>query len=349
MPLPFILAGAAVITGLWGAAKGVGAVRDNRRAQELYDKAEDIYDQAKLELEAARQQTTQILEELGRVKLEAWERQLGRFVTLFQQIKAVQVTGAAAEEFQPTEITPAELKEMKQISLNAKAVLAGTAAALGSGALVGVASYGGAMMFAHASTGTAISALAGAAAQNATLAWFGGGSLAAGGLGVAGGAAVLGGLVAAPVLAVGGFMLSKKAEQNLAEARRNLAEARRAAAEMEAATSIVIRIGEVAQAYTQVIIEVDERMTRALDDLEALINHRLQTASWWRKALGNWGVLDYRRFSPDQQQTVRVAMQFAQTLKKLLETPLLTREGALDERSEVLLQELVVPAIPAEV
>ena len=45
-----------------------------------------------------------------------------------------------------------------------------------------------------ASTGTAISTLSGAAATKATLAWLGGGALAAGGLGVAGGTVVLGGV-----------------------------------------------------------------------------------------------------------------------------------------------------------
>lgn len=349
MPVPFILLGAAAVAGLWGASKGAGAIRDNRRARELYDRAEDLYDAARAELEAARERTAGLLEELGRVKLEAWERQLGRFAALFPQIKEVNVTGAAAAEFELKEITPAELAEMKQISLSAKEVLTGGAAALGTGALVGVASYGGAVMFAHASTGTAIGALTGAAAKNATLAWFGGGSLAAGGLGMAGGAAVLGGLVAAPVLAVGGFMLSKKAEKNLAEARRNMAEARRAAAEMDAATAVVSRIGEVAAAYTQVITEVEQRMTGALDDLEALIDHRLRTASWWRKKLGNWRVLDYRRFTPGEQRTVHVAMLFAQTLKRLLETPLLTPEGAVDERSEALLEELAGSALPEEV
>ena len=45
--------------------------------------------------------------------------------------------------------------------------------------------------FGTASTGTAISALSGAAAQNAALAWLGGGALTAGGSGMAGGSAVL--------------------------------------------------------------------------------------------------------------------------------------------------------------
>ena len=56
--------------------------------------------------------------------------------------------------------------------------------------------------FATASTGAAISGLSGAAATSATLAAIGGGSLAAGGLGIAGGTAVLTGIVAFPILAV---------------------------------------------------------------------------------------------------------------------------------------------------
>ena len=59
-------------------------------------------------------------------------------------------------------------------------------AALGPTAAMGVATT-----FGVASTGTAISALSGAAATNAALAWLGGGALAAGGGGVAAGNALL--------------------------------------------------------------------------------------------------------------------------------------------------------------
>jgi len=56
--------------------------------------------------------------------------------------------------------------------------------------------------FRNGSTGTAIGSLGGIAAHNATLAWFGGGALAAGGGGMAAGALVFGGMVAIPVLLV---------------------------------------------------------------------------------------------------------------------------------------------------
>lgn len=69
----------------------------------------------------------------------------------------------------------------------AVAVAAGSACAtLGSSAALGLVTT-----FGTASTGTAISALSGAAATNAAVAWFGGGALAAGGGGVALGETVL--------------------------------------------------------------------------------------------------------------------------------------------------------------
>lgn len=71
----------------------------------------------------------------------------------------------------------------------------GVAAGVAGGAAVASLAPSAAMWvattFGTASTGTAISALHGAVATNAALAWLGGGSLAAGGAGVAGGQALL--------------------------------------------------------------------------------------------------------------------------------------------------------------
>ena len=73
----------------------------------------------------------------------------------------------------------------------------GTAA----GALAGSATFALVTTFGTASTGTAIGSLSGAAATNATLAWLGGGSIAAGGGGVAAGSIVLTAGAAAIVIA----------------------------------------------------------------------------------------------------------------------------------------------------
>ena len=101
-----------------------------------------------------------------------------------------------------------------------KGVSAGIGTAVGTWALI--STYGA------ASTGTAIASLSGAAATNATLAWLGGGSLAAGGGGIAAGSAVLGGIVAIPALAITGLFSHLKANKKIKEIEEKIYEVREA-------------------------------------------------------------------------------------------------------------------------
>lgn len=92
--------------------------------------------------------------------------------------------------------------------------------ALAKGGGAGVASVVGTWsfvsLFGVASTGTPIAALYGVASTNATLAFFGGGALAAGGAGMAGGMVMLTGIALIPAVFVSAFALHKKAEQVVA-------------------------------------------------------------------------------------------------------------------------------------
>ncbi len=318
MVLPFILGAAAITAGVTGIIKGIEAGSDNSKAEELQKEAQAIYKRTELDLKYVRQTTIQSLENLGKLKLEVWDRQLGRFVQLYEQLKNIELKGQAnVGEFNAAKFTIEELGQMKDLSLKAQEVMMGGAGAVGSGALVGVVSYGGAMMFASASTGTAIGSLAGAAATNATLAWFGGGSLAAGGLGMAGGMAVLGGIIASPVFAVGGLMMASKAQENLANAQKYQAETTKAVEQMNDAISRSEAINDIALKFEEVIQRLSKTMIPVLDTLESTI-----------VALGG----DYSLYSPSQKRQVHLAVQFVQVLKIVLETPLLTEEGAVNDK-----------------
>lgn len=131
---------------------------------------------------------------------------------------------------------------MEVAALKATEIARAGVASLGTGVLAGIASYGGAMMFASASTGTAIASLSGVAATNATLAWFGGGALTAGGLGMAGGTLVLGGIVVGPVLAAAGLIMNAKADENLASAEATAARAETAVEKMAVMTDFMKRL-----------------------------------------------------------------------------------------------------------
>ena len=93
------------------------------------------------------------------------------------------------EKFTSTcEYAKKELEAAQKSAMSAGAGIAGAAAVA---ALAPSAAMWVATTFGTASTGTAISALSGAAAQSAALAWLGGGALTAGGGGVAAGNALL--------------------------------------------------------------------------------------------------------------------------------------------------------------
>ena len=223
---------------------------------------------------------------------------------------------------------------MKELSSLAAEVVGGGTAAIGTGALVGMASYGGATMLATASTGTAITSLSGVVATNATLAWFGGGSLAAGGMGMAGGMAVLGGIVAAPVLAVGGLVLAAKARENLAAARSNYAQAKKEASEMRAAASVLNGIGKVAGQFRGVLAELDTRTAQVLDDFEMVLKHHgadylTLMPPIIRKMVLKYHGVDYSKLAEADRRRVYIARAFAKGLMTVLETPILTKSGAL--------------------
>ena len=82
-------------------------------------------------------------------------------------------------------------KELEQVQKSAFTAGVGLTGGLAVTSLAPSAAMWVATTFGTASTGTAISALSGAAAKSAALAWLGGGSIAAGGAGVTGGQALL--------------------------------------------------------------------------------------------------------------------------------------------------------------
>ena len=321
MPVPLIIAipaFAAAGLGIYGAKKACDAVRDTKEARSIDAEARRTLQRGEKPLRKARKRCRKKLKKLGRLKLEVWDRQLGRFVSLYGQLRDVELTGAPrSDRLGKRTFSKAELADMTEMSNLAGKVVRGGATALGTGALLGVAGYGGAAMFGSASTGTAIATLQGVAATNATLAWLGGGSLAAGGAGIVGGAAVLGGIVAAPVLAVGGLLWSAEARKKLAAARCNLALAEEYAAEMQDAALVVNAIRKLAAQHRDLIIRLDKRMKPVLDDLAAVIRRS-----------GS----DYSKYTKADRRKVHLAVAFAQGLEIVLNAPLLTEDGRPDEK-----------------
>lgn len=130
----------------------------------------------------------------------------------WQPLLDVQRIGSIDRNAKSYEAEIRVLRKQTQVSIlrtlteSAAGAIAGVG--LGAGTAAGV--FASVSALATASTGTAIASLSGAAASSATLAWLGGGTLAAGGMGVAGGTALMAGVVALPMmLAVGAVLVWK--------------------------------------------------------------------------------------------------------------------------------------------
>lgn len=344
MPIPFILAGIAAAAGAAGIIKGGEAISNNSKAKNLVNDAQGVYDDAKERLDRQRIETTRSLDSLGQVKLDAWSCEIGSFIQLFNTFKNVSLQGSVElnEKLKMQTMNPQNLKNMETASLKASEVVKAGIGSLGAGALAGIASYGGAMMFASASTGTAIASLSGIAATNATMAWFGGGSLAAGGLGMAGGSMVLGGIVAGPVLAVAGFIMAAKSEENLANAQKTYSEAKNAAEKMNIMTDFMGSVSRIANNYERFIREFRNRCAPVLKELkevqqQAYGDQGVYLGNRIKRALGLRVKIDFTKLSMRQQKVLHISWLMAQVLYSVLSAPILTQQGDLDKTVEAVL------------
>ena len=114
---------------------------------------------------------------------------------------------APSDSFTSLTAHPMEQRIDNFYTTGALALGAGTGTTAALGAWTIVSSLGA------ASTGTAIAGLQGAASANAITAWFGGGALKAGGLGMAGGTVVLTGVVVVPLVGISAYLTHRHANE----------------------------------------------------------------------------------------------------------------------------------------
>ncbi|MDD2478672.1 MAG: hypothetical protein PHS31_02125 [Victivallaceae bacterium] len=318
--IPVILGAIALSTGGYGVVKGVKAAVDNSEANDIDDKAKDIYADAKDNLVNTRADASKALEDLGLMKIVLCKKNLPRFIKLFEQIKNVELTDSKGlNELSKFRVDRQGLLDLKEISLLVSSIAAGTLGGAVAGSAVAFGAYGAAGALATASTGTAIAGLSGVAATNATLAFFGGGSLAAGGLGMAGGTMILGGLVAGPALAVLGAVMGASASTKLNSAYSNLAKAKKVSEELKVLTIACNAIKRRSKVFHRLLMKVDLLFVPMIDNLELIIQK---------------DGTDYRKYSVESKQGIAALLAAAKAFKALVDTPLLDKDGALTDESK---------------
>ncbi len=326
MPLPLLFIGLGAATAATGIGTTIKAGIDNSHAKELNRRSQNKIEQESWPLERARKKCGKALEHLGKEKIFIASNSIKEFMDSFEKIKNIELS-SSAELNERIHIDIASLHDLRKMESIASSLAGGVATGAASGALVAFGAYNAAATFASASTGTAIASLSGAVAHNATLAFFGGGSLAVGGLGMAGGTVVLGGLVAGPALLVMGMITGAKASKNLDNAYANAAEAETICEQLYMARIQSNAIRERAYMFYILLARLDTYFVPLIHQMETVIDTE---------------GTDYSRFSPDGKHTVSAAASIAATIKAVLDTPILTEDGSLTAESESTIADVLI-------
>lgn len=302
-------------------ATGMTAYEQRKAAKEKKEKADQIVEETKQKIEQVRFLANNRLETFGRIRCEILRTTVGRFIRIVNSLK----NSVKAKEYDLSSslsIRENDFKELETVEMNGSNILA-TAASGGSiaaAALAGVPAAVNASVAAlcSASTGTAISQLSGAAARQATLAWLGGGSVAAGGGGVAAGTVVLGAITwtvtAGMALASAGIVAGKIYSQKHTEAENYLAEIQKWEANSLAAIEVMNGVVMRSDELLSVTSRLEGRIIPALDELESLVP-------------------EFDAQNQAHAKTFQRAAILVKSMSELAQTPLLDADGNLNEQS----------------
>lgn len=284
--------------------------------KKLQDTAKALYD----EVEAQRARVNLSLQRLTTTKVRA-VNSLSKLCRLSENLGARQRT-LLPDAFEKIELVSSlnridvTLSAADVVLSTGKGTVAGVSTALGTWALVSTT--------ATASTGTAIGTLSGAAATNATLAWLGGGSVAAGGGGMTLGAAVLGGIVVVPALVLGGIFSHLKANKQIAEIQARMLEVLQAMDGYQKVRMVLDALGRRAE-------ELDGTILHAADVFDAEFRTTyagvyplgvLSKAWRWIKRL-----LGKRYFNDADLRLIAPLLQMGSKLAVMIDTKILDKEG----------------------
>lgn len=319
MPIPLLVGGVALLTAAVGGKKAFDAHKKNSRAKRINNEAERIFNEAKDNLKKERDRAGKTLEGLGKDKVSILKEDVNPFIQSFRQIKNIDLKDSKGlQEIAQFSGCQDTLKDMEELGSLATKMVSGSAEGMVAGGLMAFGAYSAAGLFGAASTGTAIAGLSGVAATNATLAFLGGGSIAAGGLGIAGGTMVLGGLVAGPAIAVLGFMLNSKAEENLDKAKTNQAKAKEAEEAMNLATDGCKAVSERADMFRHLLSDLDDVFRPLIRKMDSVISER---------------GTNFREYNQADKEVIAMALSTASAVKAVLDTPILTKDGSVTAES----------------
>ncbi len=311
--LPLFLIGTGVVTGLTGLVNFFSGAGKLKEAREIGETAQARYNKAAVKTQAAVDSTNARAESYGEQQEAARLQVVARMADFIRRNRrkvsqgaATLLAGVEAEMGSVADYAGTLGSGVDWVSGVAKAGLTGTATYTAVPALVGY--------FGTASTGTAIATLSGAAGESATMAFIGGGSLAAGGGGIALGGLALNFVTVGPALLVGGLVLNGQGEKALTRAHEYKSEIKVAISNQKTFRSLLTvidtRIEELSQLLTQLV-------PRALDALKNLERGTFKTET--------------------HAERFQLAMQWTVAIRDLTSAPIISEDGELNSETGRLL------------
>lgn len=302
-------------------AFGVQGYRDRKSAKRIIEICDELYDKVEDITEICRKKLEYKVSDFGNRRLVSLQNTTGRFLKMLEDmgqnnnVKEYAISSGVGFSIDSLErMERIDMEVSKALKSTAIVGGLGTAAAMGTPALV-TTTVG---MLATASTGTAISSLSGVAATNATLAWLGGGSLAAGGGGMVAGAALLGTIKVAATggvaLLVTGLLASTHYSKKLTEAKEKQKAVETEVEKHKLMWELLEGINKRTDELDVVTTELEKRITEQLSFLSPL-------------------TIDFDINDPYYSKVFQRNGALIISMNELAQTPLLNKEGDLSSES----------------
>jgi len=310
MPFPVVAATVGIVaTVVSGLAVGVNGGLKMRKAKLMQKDAAQAHEAGLAAFREVENRTQECAAEYGILQLEVQAETFGAWVE-WLELYEKKVRRVARSVVDGVEIEAPDIPRLRAQVVESIGLLAGGVTTAVTGTAAYFSALWGVGAFATASTGTTIASLSGAAATNATLAWLGGGAVAAGGGGMALGGLMLSGVTAAPVALVAGLGVGVQGQRALTRAAEISAGVEVALAEMDAKKELLGRVEERIAELRSVLEDVKSRARASLGELSS------------------------RDFEPDRDlalfQTTALLMR---AVGEILATPIVDADGRPTEQS----------------
>lgn len=307
--IPVVLIAVGAATGGGGVALGGKGAYDLKKANDRLKKAGRRYEQRRAVTENNLKGSNQKLEALGKQQEQALTDVVVRMGDFLRRHER-QVRESERLLVEGVDATMTQVPGLRGLDVEAVSLIGGALGSAVTGAGAGAGVTAAASSMGVASTGAAIGGLSGAAAESATLAFLGGGSLASGGGGMALGATVLNFVTIGPALLVGGFVVKGQGVKAITKARKFEAKIAVAIAELEETDARLEGVDARADELSDLLAALSARATAALDLLES-------------------EPFDPQAHAPRFQR----AMTLVMAVRDVAATPIVDAEGAVTERS----------------